>query len=258
MKIEKISDTQIKLVLTNEELDEKDISIEGIRSSSYRTKEALNNLVRDIILESDMMVSGSSFISVDIADISGDSVTFILSVLDLEAKSERDALKLINELFKSSGYSGDEDWDEYEAELRKHLLFNDDDEDEDDMEDEKPIRTATKTKDKSSSIDKKPFKPAPSKTKPKPITYVFPNMEFIAKVASLFNSNKITFADSKVYKMDTKYFLILNKKSTTKIEKAEAILSEYGSKANYHEYVLDEHGELVIKKDALNILNKYF
>lgn len=251
MKIEKISDTQIKLIMTNEELDEKDISIEGIRLSSNRTKEALNNLVRDIIIDSGMDVPGNSFISIDITNVSIDSVTFILSILNLESKSEIDALKMINDLFKGMGYGNDEEWEEYERELKKHLSFDEN------TNDEKSVKTVTKTKDKS-SVDKKSFKPSESKTKSKPITYVFPNMEFIAKVASLFTNNKITFADSKVYKMDTKYFLILKKKSTTKTEKAEVILSEFGSKINYHEYVLEEHGELVIKKDALGILNKYF
>lgn len=250
MRVEKLNDTQIKVVLNKDEIEEKRIDVKGILKGSSKAKESLNSLVYEAIDQAGVEVDEKSFVSLDIPHVSDERVEFILTILDISNKSELDALRTISSLFKSLGY-GDElehELDEFEKTISSWGT-------PDNLYGENKTKTTTNTKQPGKSV----AKPSASKAAPsKPMIYSFENIEYLAKVAAIFLNNKITFVDSKVYQKDARYFLVLTKKSTTKIEKAEAILAEYGFKVNQHEYVLEEHGKLLIKKDAINVLNTYF
>lgn len=245
MEVKKLSDKQIKVSLNREEIEEKNIDVKGILKGSSQAKESITELIYEVIEQVGVKVDGDSFVSLDIPHASEDNVELVLTILDIGGKSEMDALRTISNLFKSLGYGNEleDELNEFEEKMSGWGT-------PDDIYGE---RTNTMKK-----MPKKTSSPTSKTIKTKPIIYSFENIEYLAKVASILLSNKITFIDSKVYQKDARYFLVLTKKSTTKIEKAEAILSEYGVKVNQHEYVLKEHGKLLIKNDAINVLNTYF
>lgn len=250
MRVEKLNDTQIKVVLDQDEIKEKNIDVKGILRGSSKAKEALNSLVIEAIDQVGVEVDEKNFVTLDIPHVSDESVEFVLTILDISDKSELDALRTISSLFESLGYG-----DELSKELKEFEERISGWGTPENPYGERKSKTPTNTKQPEKSV----AKPVASKSVlTKPMIYSFENIEYLAKVAAIFLNNKITFIDSKVYQKDARYFLVLTKKSTTKVEKVEAILAEYGLKVNQHEYVLEEHGKLLIKKDAINVLNTYF
>lgn len=248
MKIEKINDTKIKVVLSRAEIKEKNIDIRGMINGSSKAKEALNELIFEAIEQVGVELDANSFISLNVPYASEDSIELELNILDLESKSELEAIQAVTNLIRTLGLTDemtDAELEDYEEEVKRRIKSS--------LQEEKP-------KSKSSSSTKKsPTKSTvTSKVSTKPIIYTFENMEHLSKVAKIFLNNKITFSESKVYQKDSKYFLVLIKKNTTKIDRAETILSEFGSKIYHHECVLEEHGSLLVKEDAINILNTYF
>ncbi|MDI6601804.1 MAG: adaptor protein MecA [Thermoanaerobacteraceae bacterium] len=61
--------------------------------------------------------------------------------------------------------------------------------------------------------------------------------------------------ESSLYKYQNKYVLSLSGYLT---KKAQAMLDEYGIKANTSSGVLNEYGNLLIDKDAFEVINEYF
>lgn len=248
MKIEKISESQIKIILSKAEIKEKKIDIRGMLNGSSKAKAALNEVVYEAIEQVGLELDQNSFISLNVPYADEDSVELELNILDLNSKSELEAIQTVTNLLRTLGYADDmteEELEECEEEVKRHLKYS---------------KNSTNSSVKvPSTKNKSPVKStSATKMNAKPIIYTFENMEYLSKIAKIFLNNKITFSESKVYKKDSKYFLVLTKKNTTKIDRAETILSEFGSKINYHECVLEEHGNLLIKEDAINILNTYF
>lgn len=246
MDIKKVSDTEIRIILNKTDMEEKNIDIQEILKGSSSAKDALNNLIYEAIDKVDLHVDKKNKFLLDIPFATDDSLELALTVLDINSASELEALQAISNLFKNFGLEYDflSELDEYDKAITKQLKSYNNVLKKDSQPDNN-IKTSKTKKNKVSS-------------RVKPIIYSFDCIEYLLKVTQFFINNKITFNDSKLYKKDKKYFLLLTKKTTTKMERAEAILSEYGNKVNCHEYVLEEHGELMIKENALKILNEYF
>lgn len=251
MDIKKISEKEVRIILNKTDMEEKNIDIRAILRGSSSAKDALNSLIYEAIEKVNLQIDNKNkFLSLDIPFANEESIELVLTVLDISSRSELEALQSLSNLFKNLGYEYDflSELGEFDKEISKQLKSYSDTFKSD-------VKSENYTRSSKSS---KTTKSTKISSKIRPLIYSFDCIEYLVKVTQLFINNKITFNESKLYKKDKKYFLSLTKKTTTKMERAEAILSEYGTKVNCHEYVLEEHGELMIKENALKILNEYF
>ncbi|MCT4612650.1 MAG: adaptor protein MecA [Clostridia bacterium] len=90
--------------------------------------------------------------------------------------------------------------------------------------------------------------------------YSFKNLDDISEVA--YRLSGVFFGPNAVFKMDDKYYMLLRKEGVQKKPYAyiKAVLSDYGTfqkSSELTENHLLEHGEVIIKENAIEILNKF-
>ncbi len=183
MKIEKISENKIRILITAADLKKKNIDINDLYYDDTKAQNLFWELLYEAYLEESFDVDNSKLI-VEVAPVSHDS--FVILVTRIPDK-------------KSVLYS---------SKHRKNYLNN---------------------------------------------FYQFSSFdEFVdlsKEIEGLFSG------ESSFYKYQDWYVLYLNGYLTKKIQ---AILEEYGTRINTSLGILNEHGKLLINKNALDVMNQYF
>lgn len=212
MKIERISETQVKFLITAQDLKEKDVTLSEILTQSTAQS---REFFRDILKEA---VSGFG------VDIDIENCPIIMEAMPI---SDESIIIIVSKARDSH------DFNEQDSLIPKSLTqrkFK--------LDDEIKI-----IEQKDNYVDKET------------VFYVY-SFENFEQVSNATLRIKHFEGDSILYKMGSDYFLALEKTDICD-EKLEIILSEYGQKYNssvISKYFLEEHGEVLIKQKAVEIL----
>lgn len=214
MKIEKISENQIKFLLTNEDLKEREIKLTELAQGSEKAQDFFRDIMSEAMLDFGFDVTDTPLM-IEAMPIASDSVMIIVSKVINEVDVDRVLslnVKTLNERkFKQEG-----------------LIF---------ME---PELIDNHHEQDNLNI----------------YIYSFKTLDEVMKI-----SKKIApkIGDrNELHKYNENYFLLIEN-PLTNMENLESVLCEYGQKhvsnviAKCH---LEEHGEVIIKNDALSILSK--
>lgn len=211
MKIEKISETQIKFFLDKNDLNERNITISELSCSSEKTQALFHEM-----MEQAMEVCGfsteNSPLMIEAVPMSNEGITIIISKVEEKIESTNK----LNFLPSSKDVR----------------------------------RFKKKTINESYTYEK-------TSEEKNIIIYSFENLDLIYKISQIL---KNIYVPSSLYKYEDKYFLILENDSSEQevsTDTLELILSEYGKKhisTLVSKYFISEHGEKIIKEDALEKL----
>ncbi len=228
MKIERISDTQVKFYLTNEDLNERDIKLSELAFGSEKAQEFFKEITQQAADTCGFSAEGD-----------GDTIPLMV-----EAMPMNDGIVII--------VSKVENTQDLQSQLENRLS------------------RASKGAEfglSPTSITERRFK----KRQPKNETYTVPNdeenisiykfatLEIAAKAMKVVKKAFCNFSDSKLYLSDKEYYLFLSPNDIVGMERGifDGIISEYGVKHRSNPVTrayIAEHGELVIKNNAVNVL----
>ncbi|NSW89500.1 MAG: adaptor protein MecA [Firmicutes bacterium] len=91
------------------------------------------------------------------------------------------------------------------------------------------------------------------------IIYCFDTLDDICNVVD--KVYLIYSGESYLYKLENKFYLLLKSTKPLNYMQLESLLSEYGKKVfntSFYEGYLNEYGEMMIEKGAIDVLNTYF
>lgn len=89
MKIEKISDTQIKFILSKDDLAGKNIKLEDLSSSNEKTKELFQDMLSKALEECDFAIDDAPLL-VEALPVAMDSIMIIVTKIDSEEKNSEE------------------------------------------------------------------------------------------------------------------------------------------------------------------------
>ena len=212
MKIEKINDNQIKFLLTNEDLREREIKLSELAQGSEKAQAFFRDIMTEAMLDCGFDASNTPLM-IEAMPVTMDTVMIIVSKVNKDVE--------IDKVISLSHKSLDE---------RKYKLSE--------------IKKIADFKEHNENID----------DEDEIYIYSFKNLDDIISLSSrlyeTYNGKNI------LYKYQDRYFLSLQN-NISFISDIETILSEYGEKHISNiisKYYLDEHGEIIIKDNALSIL----
>lgn len=212
MKIEKINDNQIKFLLTNEDLREREIKLSELAQGSEKAQAFFRDIMTEAMLDCGFDASNTPLM-IEAMPVTMDTVMIIVSKVNKDVE--------IDKVISLSPKSLDE---------RKYKLSE--------------IKKIDDFKEYNENID----------DEDEIYIYSFKNLDDIISLSSrlyeTYNGKNI------LYKYQDRYFLSLQN-NISFISDIETILSEYGEKHISNiisKYYLDEHGEIIIKDNALSIL----
>ena len=212
MKIEKINDNQIKFLLTNEDLREREIKLSELAQGSEKAQAFFRDIMTEAMLDCGFDASNTPLM-IEAMPVTMDTVMIIVSKVNKDVEID----KVISLSPKSL--------DERKYKLSEIKKLDDFKEYNEDIDDEDEI-----------------------------YIYSFKNLDDIISLSSRLYE---TYDGKNIlYKYQDRYFLSLQN-NISFISDIETILSEYGEKHISNiisKYYLDEHGEMIIKDNALSIL----
>lgn len=213
MKIKKVSDTQLMLLLTTKDLSDRNLNISDIASNSTKAQKLFRDIMTTAITEYGFSADESPIMIEAIP--ATDGITIIISKVSED----------MNETVSLTPGALDD---------RKYITS--------------PM--TLKSDDLSGS--------AVSNT----LIFSFENLDCI--IAASARLSKIYSGTNMLYKYNNKYYLIIHTdsfESPVMLNDIELILSEYGKKystrqSELSKYLFIEHGEPIIKENAVKILSK--
>ena len=236
MKIERISDTQVKFVLESRDLLEKNIKITELAYGSEKTQVLFREMLERAYDECGFEVENVP-IMIEAIPVAVDSIIIIVTKVangdDIEAKFNSFLPKARD--FSRSGKNGND--------IGKHF------------------GTAP-----SGKTNEPPQKQLGANTLgkpqrlPKEKVYVYSFKRIDDAIALCARLISVYSGQSSMYKYNDKYFMVFdNGQGTRNVRGFENILSEYGARhvsGQITKYHLIEHGETMIAADAVNVLAK--
>ena len=94
---------------------------------------------------------------------------------------------------------------------------------------------------------------------PARIIYSFNSLEDVMEFTRVLNQE--FEGESNLYKLNNTFYLLLRSLKPFNYSRMEYLLNEYGNKVyhiSFYEGYLNEYGDLLIEKTALNVLKAYF
>lgn len=222
MKIEKISDTQIRVTLNHSDLQNRDIKIGELAYGSTKAQALFRDMMakayEDFGFEAENVP-----LMIEAVPLSTDSIMIVVTKVEDPAQIEEklDAI----------------------GERPTHRTFKDPLEDR--LADlELMGKAATKHTDST----------------PHTFMYCFNNLDDITHASRYIQH--LYFGETSLYKYNDKYFVILqpNQNKKANMELVRSMLNEFGqedSASDLSEKFLKEHGTIVIASNALDILTSY-
>ncbi|MGL6175184.1 MAG: adaptor protein MecA [Cellulosilyticaceae bacterium] len=225
MKIEKVSDTQIRVTLDHADLKNRNIKISELAYGSSKAqalfKDMMNQAFEDFGFEAENVP-----LMIEAVPLSTDSIMIVVTKVEDPAQIEQklDAI----------------------GERPTHRSFK---EPLSDLLTDLELLSASKSKSTS--------EPAPAS---KTLMYCFNTLDDVCFTAH--HIQHVYFGDNSLYKYKDKYFLILNanKNTSTKQGVLVSMLDEFGERgtsSDLNELFLLEHGQAIIKSTAIDVLAKY-
>ncbi|WP_317367346.1 adaptor protein MecA [uncultured Tyzzerella sp.] len=211
MKIEKINENQIKFLLTNEDLQEREIKLSELAQGSEKAQAFFRDIMTEAMLDCGFDATNAPLM-IEAMPVTMDTVMIIVSKVD----KGMDIDKVVSLTPKS-------------MEERKYKQGS--------------IKIFEDTTESNSIIEYDEV-----------YIYSFKNLDDIIKLSERLYSTYE--GDSILYKYQDRYFLSLQKNSSF-INSLEPVISEYGEKHISNiisKYYLEEHAEVIIKSNVLNIL----
>ncbi|WP_250278447.1 adaptor protein MecA [[Clostridium] colinum] len=212
MKIEKINDNQIKFLLTNEDLQEREIKLSELAQGSEKAQAFFRDIMTEAMLDCGFDATNTPLM-IEAMPVTMDTVMIIVSKVNKDV----DIDKVISLSPKS-------------------------------LEDRKYKQSTIKKFEEIEEISLENI------DNDKIYIYSFKNLEDIIslsnRIVDIYDGNNI------LYKYQDRYFLSLEKVNNI-VNDIESIISEYGQKHISNvisKSYLYEYGEVIIKKDAINIL----
>ena len=209
MKIEKINDNQIKFLLTNEDLQEREIKLSELAQGSEKAQAFFRDIMTEAMLDCGFDATNTPLM-IEAMPVTMDTVMIIVS----KVTKDVDIDKTLSLTPKS-------------LEDRKYNIGD--------------IKIFKEEKESYASEEKDIY------------IYSFKTLEDIISLANRLEYN----ASNMIYKYQDRYFLTLEKQDSFNTN-IENVISEYGQKHISNiisKCYLDEHGEIIIKNDALKILS---
>lgn len=208
MKIEKISENKLKVTISSNDLEERDIDLYSWNYNAPATQE----LFIDIKEQTELLFG------INIDD----------SQLCIEATPDSDEGFVVTITI----VDGEEDFESIQKYIKNKFKKND-------------LRAKKKSKNIYSAI----------------IIYSFGDFEDICTVCNKIST--LYTGESTLFKLlDTYYIMMLrNGYTVSDVAMFETYLSEFGNKiqnTGFYEGYLNEYGENIIKKDALEVISRYF
>lgn len=105
MKIEKISDNQIKIILNRTDLTERNIDLIELVNGSDKTHNLLKEMMEQALVEYNFQISNSPIV-IEAAPLSVDSLMLIITKMDADAVDMgiENGFNLLSEIAKLTGY----------------------------------------------------------------------------------------------------------------------------------------------------------
>lgn len=211
MKIEKINENQIKFLLTNEDLQEREIKLSELAQGSEKAQAFFRDIMTEAMLDCGFDATNTPLM-IEAMPVTMDTVMIIVS----KVNKDMDIDRVISLTPKS-------------------------------LEDRKYKQSTIKTFDDKEDIfigdDEEIY------------IYSFKTLDDIISLSErLYNTYQ---GNNILYKYQDRYFLSLQKNDSF-VTNLDSIVSEYGQKHISNiisKYYLDEHGEVIIKNNALSILS---
>ena len=227
MKIEKISDTQIKVTLNHSDLMDRDLKLSELAYGSQKAQALFKDMMAKANEEFGFETDNVPLM-IEAVPLSTDSIMIVVTKVD-------DPLQIEQKL-------------EAIGERPTHRTFKDPEED-------RLTDLALMGKDieevqaHSEPINKETI-----------LTYVFNDFDSVCMAAHRLQPMFV--GDNSLYKYNERYFLVMgkNKKSVNDLEGIVGVLDEFASRcpnSNLNEYFLKEHGKLMIDLHAIDVLYKY-
>ncbi len=243
MKIEKLSDTQLRFTLWKNDLDEADVKISDLAGArSGKADELLRNIMQRAREELDFDVEGAS-IMVEAMQVDQECIVFLVTKVDGEEQLDPkyEYVKKLQEAIKTDPDS-----------LREK--FGDVFVDRTRGNEEKYVENGSQKEQGSGS--------EPEKRKiPSYVLYSFSDLENVIKVAKM--TSTFYDSDNSLYKTpdENKYYLMVtrNRNSEDEFNVAVKCLREFGvvCTINYGtKFFVEEHYDCIIKDNALQMLSE--
>lgn len=255
MKIEKINENQIRCTLTKEELADRQIKLSELAYGSEKAKVLFRDMIEQANDEFGFEADDIPLM-IEAIPLSGENI--ILQITKVEYPDELDT-----RFSKFSEGKGLENEEFYEEELFPTLqgaddilgIFRS-------MKEKSNMKTEESSlEDASVSTEKEVQKKKKTVEQPKKLTNIFEftDMEQLEDLAYVLGTYFV--GESDLYKDEAKkrFYLLVRKSKHTPEEfnKVCNIISEYGTYKKYTkamEAFFKEHGKLIVKKNALQML----
>jgi len=238
LKIERISDTQVKFILDNADLLEKNLKITELAYGSEKTQVLFQEMLERAYNECGFEVENVP-IMIEAIPVAVDSIIIIVTKVanggDIEAK--------FNNFFSKTG--------DFSQSHRKDVGFGKS------FGAVPPSNRQMPNPFPSPQAHQKPM-PRPRSQRERVYVYSFAKMDdaisLCARIADIYDGQ------SSMYKHSGKYFMVFdNRQSIKRVRELQNILSEYATKhvsGEITKFYLMEHGETMIATDAVQLLAK--
>ena len=207
MKIERISENKIKVLIDDDEAKEWDISIKSISENTPGVQQMFWRVIRLAKESVDFSIDGAKlFVETIPACESG------IGMMITKVSSESELEEAVNNC-------------SYKGRLRRAEL--------------KPIRK--------------------EESKRKKYIYCFETFDSVCAAAGELNNRYCGV--SVLYKLDDKFYMYLIPAEPISLCEAENVLSEFAVKQTNGQYMhgrLNEYGKIMIEKNAIEVISKYF
>lgn len=224
MKIEKVSDTQIKVILNHADLVGRNLKLSELAYGSQKAQA----LFKDMMIKANEefgFETDNVPLMIEAVPLSPDSIMIVVTKVD-------DPLQIEQKL-------------ETIGERPTHRTFKDPEED----------RLTDLALMESSEVT-----PQKKTTTNVIITYLF--KDFDSTTMAAHRLQPMFVGNNSLYKYNDNYYLVLgkNRKADVDIEGVVGVLDEFGNRlpnSRLNEFFFKEHGKTIIKDNAVDILAKY-
>ena len=224
MKIEKLNDKQIKVLLDKNDLEERDLQISELAYGSEKAQNLFKEMIT-VANEQFGFTLESGHIAVEATPLSIDSIVLVLTQLSDDSDDLSDRLSLLKglkELFKHVAEQPPEVLDELEEAI-----------DLNDLEETIPLNK--------------------NKQEPPKLAYIykFKNLDTIFDLSSQITN--YYEGNSQLFKYQKEYYLCLNPENTKNASYALNITGEFGERVQLSALAEDffmEHGEIIVKENV--------
>ncbi|MDR2183995.1 MAG: adaptor protein MecA [Clostridiales bacterium] len=221
MKIERISNNEIKFILTETDLSQRNMRLNELSYGSEKTQELFREIMERAAVECDFHTTHETPLIIEAIPVSRDSIMIIIT----KVASQED-------LEDRFGYPP--------------VLGN--------------YKNVSRAKQKKKTADENHM-PEIGTKRPhagaKQIIFEFSSLDDVTRACARISGTYI--GNNALYKYSGKYYLVIENGQRAKITTGqENILREYGSRFSHLEIskmFLLEHGETVVKQDAIDVIS---